>query len=172
MEMQTGIFCGGADTIRTDFAKEVKALRVIAVVEEDKGPVRAALEEVLRGKARVVAPGERPPPYDVVVWERGGKKPVPPLCTRALVVRGEDAGRALKRCRCEMVLTYGFGVRDTLTPSAILGEGCVLSLQRGLVTLDGEEVEPREVPAGRLTGEAETRMAVAAVCLLLGEAQA
>ena len=132
--------------------------------------MRAALKREMKDKACIAAPGETPPPYDIVVWEHGGLKPAAvPISARALVVRGEDAGRALEHCRCEMVITYGFGMRDTLTPSSMLDEGCVVSLQRGLVTLDGEAVEPREVPVGHLTGEVETRMAVAAVCLLLSE---
>lgn len=147
-------------------------MRVIAVVEQPGGPVRAALQAAVGPKALVTAPCETPPPYDVVVW---AQNPCPPqtmsLSARALTVCGENASPALEHCRCDMVVTYGFSVRDTLTPSATLGEGRVVSLQRGLMTLDGRSVEPMEVPVGHLCGDMETRMAVAAVCLLLGAEQ-
>lgn len=147
-------------------------MRVIAVVEGAGGPVRAALKKEVQQKALVTTPCETPPPYDVVVW---AQNPCPPqtmqLSARALAVCGENAGPALEHCQCDMVVTYGFSVRDTLTPSATLGEGRVVSLQRGLVTLDGASVEPMEVPVGHLSGDMETRMAVTAVCLLLGDEQ-
>ena len=144
-------------------------MRVIAVVEPPGGPVRAALQKAVRGRALVAAPDEAPPPYDVVVWAQNPCPPqIMPLSAHALAVCGENAAPALERCRCDMVVTYGFSVRDTLTPSATLGEGRVVSLQRSLTTLDGQSVGPMEVPVGHLCGDMETRMAVTAVCLLLG----
>lgn len=147
----------------------MNALRVIAVVENPGGPVRAALEKAVGGRALVTAPGEAPPPYDIVVW---AQNPCPsqtmPLTAHALAVCGENAGQALSQTRCDMVVTYGFSVRDTLTPSSTLDEGRVVALQRGLIALDGAAVEPTELSVSSLSGDMETRMAVAAVCLLLG----
>ncbi len=144
-------------------------MRVIAVVEEKEGPLAAALTNSVGNLAHVVRPQQQPGEYDIVVW---AQNPSPrqslSLRAKALAVCGENAADALAHCTCGVVVTYGFSLRDTLTPSATLGEGQVLSLQRGIVTLDGAAVEPMEIPVNRLSGEMETRMAVAAVRLLLG----
>ena len=143
-------------------------MRVVAVVEQQAGAVRAALEKAVGTHALVVTPQQQPPPYDIVVW---AQNPCPdqlmPLSARALAVSGDCVPQALAHCRCSMVLTYGFSSRDTLTPSATLGEDRVMSLQRGLVTLNGCTVEPMEL-RGTACADAETDMAVTAVRLLLG----
>lgn len=86
----------------------------------------------------------------------------------------EDAVRALKKS-CMQAVTCGFSRRDTLTFSSFGGEEAVVSLQRALTTLDGEQLEPREIPV-RLGGEPEKGnggeyavLAAAAVLLLCGE---
>ena len=72
----------------------------------------------------------------------------------------------------EQVISVGRGSKNTVTVSSLQGERAMVSLQRTIVSLDGEQVEPCEV-ALALKGEAalfET-LASAAVLLLCGSAQ-
>lgn len=70
------------------------------------------------------------------------------------------------------VISMGRGSKNTVTLSSLQGERAMVSLQRTIVALDGEPVEPCEV-ALEIKGEAALpeALAAAAVWLLCGTAQ-
>lgn len=78
----------------------------------------------------------------------------------------EDAVRLLQKC-CLQTVTCGMSLRDTLTFSSIGGETAVVSLQRALVTLKGETVEPREIPVRFGNGHGQYALLAAVAVLLL-----
>lgn len=67
------------------------------------------------------------------------------------------------------VITCGLDRRCTLTASSLLQEGGLATLQRGLRTLGGEEVQPREVPLSGLPGPVDRKLTAAAILLLVGK---
>ena len=66
------------------------------------------------------------------------------------------------------VITCGLEGHCTLTASSLLQEGGMATLQRFMHTLDGREIQPREVPLTDLEGPAGQKLTAAALLLLLG----
>ena len=66
------------------------------------------------------------------------------------------------------VITCGLEGHCTLTASSLLQEGGMATLQRTMHTLDGRELQPREVPLEGLEGPAARKLTAAALLLLLG----
>ena len=66
------------------------------------------------------------------------------------------------------VITCGLEGHCTLTASSLLQEGGMATLQRFMHTLDGREIQPREVPLADLEGPAGQKLTAAALLLLLG----
>ncbi|MDR0294074.1 MAG: hypothetical protein LBH95_07990 [Oscillospiraceae bacterium] len=76
---------------------------------------------------------------------------------KALVVmpeHGEPPGGAYRTAvvppsahvTARQTVTYGLGAQNTLTLSSRSGDGCLLSLQRDIVTLSGRRLERQEIP--------------------------
>jgi len=67
------------------------------------------------------------------------------------------------------VITCGLDRRETVTVSSLLQEGGLATLQRAVHTLQGTEIEPRELSLEGLEGTVEEKLAAAALLVLLGE---
>ncbi|NLB81346.1 MAG: hypothetical protein GX800_07025 [Clostridiaceae bacterium] len=67
------------------------------------------------------------------------------------------------------VITYGLCNKATITLSSITEEHIVLCLQRAIITLDGQTIEPQEISFS-LSKEydPETIMLITAICLISG----
>lgn len=65
------------------------------------------------------------------------------------------------------VITCGLDRRCTLTASSLLQEGGLATLQRGMRTLFGGEIQPREVSLENLPGPMDRKLTAAAILLLL-----
>lgn len=76
---------------------------------------------------------------------------------------------SLNALKTDYVISYGMSARDTITASSISEDGVLISLQRELVTLNGEIVERQELPAIPLKHSTPERiMSVRGALLLLG----
>ena len=111
--------------------------------------------------------------FDVLVWlsrmEDDEEHPLKKAHARALVVCEEESLAALFHCESEMVVTYGLGLRETLTPSSLLRDGGMATLQREIVRLDGQIIEPQDLYLDGLQGDMLEKLATAAVLLLCGD---
>ncbi|MCL2003236.1 MAG: hypothetical protein FWG72_04425 [Oscillospiraceae bacterium] len=67
----------------------------------------------------------------------------------------------------KQTVTYGLGGKNTVTLSSRSDEGCLLSLQRDIVTLDGARLERQEIPLPPLP-KPETALAAAGALLVAG----
>lgn len=67
----------------------------------------------------------------------------------------------------KQTVTYGMGAQNTITLSSRSDEGCLLSLQRGIVTLDGRRLERQEIPLPPLP-KPEAALAAAGALLVAG----
>ncbi len=65
------------------------------------------------------------------------------------------------------IITYGLGTQNTVTLSSRSQEGCMLALQRDIITLDGTRVERQEIPLPPLK-QPERSLAVAGALLAAG----
>jgi hypothetical protein len=71
------------------------------------------------------------------------------------------------RVTAKQTVTYGMGAQNTITLSSLSEAGCLLSLQRGIVTLDGSRLEQQEIPLPPLP-QPETALAAAGALLVAG----
>jgi len=62
-------------------------------------------------------------------------------------------------------VTYGFGPQNTITLSSRAEDGCLLSLQRDIITTAGRRLERQEIPLPPLE-KPETALAVAGALLV------
>jgi hypothetical protein len=67
----------------------------------------------------------------------------------------------------KQTVTYGLGTRNTITLSSRSGDGCLLSLQRDVVTLGGNRLERQEIPLPPLP-RPEAALAAAGALLVAG----
>jgi hypothetical protein len=67
----------------------------------------------------------------------------------------------------KQTVTYGLGGQNTVTLSSRSQSGCLLSLQREIVTLDGLPLERQEIPLPPLP-QPEPALAIAAALLVTG----
>jgi hypothetical protein len=67
----------------------------------------------------------------------------------------------------KQTVTYGLGARNTITLSSRSEDGCMLSLQRDIVTLDGRRLERQEIPLPPVS-RPETALAAAGALLVAG----
>jgi len=67
----------------------------------------------------------------------------------------------------KQTITYGLGAQNTITLSSRSGDGCLLSLQRDVITLDGKRLERQEIPLPPLP-RPETALAAAGALLVAG----
>jgi hypothetical protein len=67
----------------------------------------------------------------------------------------------------KQTITYGMGSQNTVTLSSRSDTGCLLSLQRGIVTLEGKRIERQEIPLPPLS-QPEPALALAAELLVTG----
>ena len=65
----------------------------------------------------------------------------------------------------KQTVTYGFGSQNTITLSSRSEAGCLLSLQRDIVTSGGRRLERQEIPLPPLE-KPETALAVAGALLV------
>lgn len=72
-----------------------------------------------------------------------------------------------RQVRAERVISCGLSSRDTLTLSSMGEQDAVVCVQRALIRPDGAEVEPQELPVGRMSGSPEDLLAVVGLGLLL-----
>ncbi len=84
---------------------------------------------------------------------------------RALLVPGDMEKWGVK---ADMVITYGMSSKDTVTLSSIDGDECIVAVQRGFDTLNGDTVEPQELPVRRHGLAPEKAAAVTGAAILLG----
>ncbi|MDR1736867.1 MAG: hypothetical protein LBR85_08395 [Oscillospiraceae bacterium] len=90
--------------------------------------------------------------------------PEPACFSSPLVVAPADTQAATAQ-----LITYGMGARETLTYSSISPDGCVLSLQREIVTLRGLRLERQDIPLGCAPGVfGEVLLALAGALLAAG----
>ena len=66
------------------------------------------------------------------------------------------------------VITCGLNRRETVTVSSLLQKGGLAALQRTVRTLQGVEIEPRELSLEGLEGTVEEKLAAVALLVLLG----
>ena len=98
-------------------------------------------------------------PYcDVTAPEYAGLR-----CRFLLLPGGVRAGFADAQC----VVTYGMGVKNTLTLSSIGEDDCFLALQREVVTVSGGVLDRQEFKV-RAAGGADDVLAINGALLLLG----
>jgi hypothetical protein len=71
------------------------------------------------------------------------------------------------RVTAKQTVTYGFGPQNTITLSSRSEDGCLLSLQRDIVTTAGERLERQEIPLPPLETP-ETGLAAAGALLVAG----
>lgn len=163
----------------------------VIIISQDRSPrVLAPLTAALGGRCRVTldTPGELiAGGGDYLVSVRSY---MPRLCSGAVVVlcswKGAGlilpggvhaaalscdrrARRVLQRSRCE-ALCCGMSSCDPLTLSSLREDSAVISLQRELVDLRGETIEPCDIPvklSDRL--DPDTLLLAAAAALLCGE---
>jgi hypothetical protein len=67
----------------------------------------------------------------------------------------------------KQTVTYGLGAKNTITLSSRSDEGCLLSLQRDIVTLDGSRLERQEILLPPLK-QPEKALAAAGALLVAG----
>ena len=86
--------------------------------------------------------------WDLLALARDAARPPCPggLRARTLLLPGDSAPALAQGAQALQVVGYGFSPRDTLTLSSFAGEGRLLCLQRSLLTLGGEVLEPQELP--------------------------
>lgn len=68
------------------------------------------------------------------------------LCAQNVLLPGDTPARLAASLRAQQAVGYGLSARDTLTFSVLSGAGRLLCLQRSVLTLDGELLEPQELP--------------------------
>ncbi len=85
-----------------------------------------------------------------------------------VIAPGAQAAALAGRLRAGTVITYGLRSADTVTLSA-LQDTAMVCVQRALPTLDGQSLDPSELPAAHPADEdAELLLARAALLLSLG----
>ena len=100
---------------------------------------------------------------DAAGWTEAGI-----LSCGAVLLPG-GAGVLARGLRAPCAVSYGPSPRDTLTLSSLEGERLCLSVQRELVTLEGQVVDRQEIPLTLPSGQrAQTVLAKAGVLLLAG----
>jgi hypothetical protein len=67
----------------------------------------------------------------------------------------------------KQTVTYGFGAQNTITLSSRSEDGCLLSLQRDIVTAGGQRLERQEIPLPPLKSP-ERALAAAGALLVAG----
>ena len=77
----------------------------------------------------------------------------------------EEAVKMLRKS-CMQTVTCGLSQKDTVTFSSIEQDSAVVSLQRGILRLDGKSIEPVEVPV-RFGGSHAQYAVLSAVAVLL-----
>lgn len=86
---------------------------------------------------------------------------------KTLIITENIAASAAVRCISDAVITCGLGCRNTLTPSSLLTDGGMATLQREISTLSGGICDPKEIPLNALSGSPIQRLLLAAVLLTL-----
>lgn len=90
------------------------------------------------------------------------------LNTNSLLLPGGSDPSIAKRIPALQLIGYGFSPRDTLTLSSFARSERMVCLQRSLLTVWGELLEPQELPlSAALSGLSEEQALLAAgICLL------
>ena len=86
--------------------------------------------------------------YDLFLVAAPGMmgEPSPTLRCNALLVPWETPAESVARIPSDWVVSYGMGVRDSITVSSLAPDYAQLALQRELVTLGGVVLEQQEIP--------------------------
>jgi hypothetical protein len=71
------------------------------------------------------------------------------------------------RVTAKQTVTYGFGTQNTITLSSRSDDGCLLALQRDIITADGTRLERQEIPLPPLNTP-DTALAAAGALLVAG----
>lgn len=151
----------------------------VAVLEPAEGKVAALLRDKLldlnshismvltRGRCLTDFEGS----YDlflVAAPEIAGL-PAPNLHCNALLVPWEATAETVAQIPSDWVVSYGMGVRDSITVSSLAPDYAQLALQRELVTLGGVVLEQQEIPIQLPTGTGHSAtMALYGALLMLG----
>lgn len=88
----------------------------------------------------------------------------------AVVDPENEEAVAMLRKNCMQTITCGLSQKDSVTFSSINQDGAVVSLQRGLVRLDGKLTEPEEVPVKFNSSHSQYAVLAAVAVLLLSGA--
>ena len=107
--------------------------------------------------------------FDVVLWRGPGtpRQSGARIDTGTLVSTAEDAPRALRFCTADVVLTVGYGSRDTIALSSALKNGEEsASLQREITSISGGDISPQELDLSGLSGSLTDKMLLSTALLL------
>ncbi len=92
---------------------------------------------------------------------------MPEFCRSKAIVLPTGGEHGLKHCHSRLVITCGFDRKSTVTPSSLLQEGAMATLQRELETLSGEVRLPGEFDLSTVPGQLEHKMIMAAALIFL-----
>ena len=120
-----------------------------------------------RGSTSIITVPHAAPDIDILVVSPYCDVTIPDCaglrCRFLLLPGGVRAGFTDAQC----VVTYGMGVKNTLTLSSIGEDNCILALQREVVTVSGGVLDRQEFKV-RAAGGAEDVLAINGALLLLG----
>ena len=68
------------------------------------------------------------------------------LSCRALLLPGDVQMAAFSQISSKWVVSFGLSSKDSITVSSLTPDSALLTLQRELVTLDGQVIEQQEIP--------------------------
>lgn len=65
------------------------------------------------------------------------------------IVYGDLGFKSYKKMKCGEIITYGMSSKNSVTPSSIADDTLLLSIQRSILKLDGEQIPIGEVSCAK-----------------------